>query len=88
MKTELKTGFLVLTHVRPIRRTRTRKKKIHKKRELDEFSHENPNPVLRVLNKFGSLVSVVLLLTWGCCYWLFLFLFLLGAATLLLLFLG
>jgi hypothetical protein len=56
-----------------------------KNREPKGFSHENPKLVLRVLNKFCSLVPLVLLLTWGWCYWLLLFFFSPRAATLLLL---
>ncbi len=55
------------------------------KKQPNGFSHHNPNLVLKVLNKFGSLVPLVLLFTWGCCYWLFLLFFSLGATTLLLL---
>jgi hypothetical protein len=46
--------------------TRTEIGTLKKERKLDGFSDENPNPILRVLNNFGSLASVVLLLTWGC----------------------
>ncbi len=45
---------------------------------------QNPSS-FRVLNKFGSLVPLILLLTWACCYCLLAFFFSLGAATLLLL---
>jgi hypothetical protein len=45
---------------------------------------QNPSS-FKVLNKFGSLLPLILLLTWGCCYCLLSFFFSLGAATLLLL---
>ncbi len=56
-----------------------------KERQLDGFSHENPNPVLRVLNKFGSLVPLVLLLHMGLLVLAPLVLLSLGAAAHLLL---
>jgi hypothetical protein len=54
---------------------------ILKKGKTIGFSYENPNPVLKVLNKFGSLVPLVLLFTWG--YWLFSIFFSLKAVILL-----
>jgi len=44
---------------------------------------KNLNLVLKVLNKFGSLVPLVLLFTWACCYWFLLFFFSFGATILL-----
>jgi hypothetical protein len=43
------------------------------------LAHENPKSSFRVLNKFGSSLPLVLLLTWGCCYCLLSFFFSLGA---------
>jgi hypothetical protein len=55
VKIKLKIGSEVLTHVRT---------KIdfyfYFLKKLDEFSHGNPIPVLKVLNKFGSLAPLVL----------------------------
>jgi len=50
---------------------RNRNFNFFKKKELDE----NPKSSFRVLNKFGSLVPLILLLTWGCCYCLLSFFF-------------
>jgi hypothetical protein len=41
------------------------------KKQPNGFSHHNPNLVLKVLNKFGSLVPLVLLFTWGLLLLLF-----------------
>jgi hypothetical protein len=43
----------------------TKPETFYKQKEPDGFSHENPNPVLKVLNQFGSLVPLELLI-WGC----------------------
>jgi hypothetical protein len=61
VKIRLKIGFKVLTHVKNQLGEPESKKKIQEKRELDGFSHENSDLVLKVINKFGSLVPLFLL---------------------------
>jgi hypothetical protein len=46
-----------------------------KQKKLDGFSHENPILVLEVLNKFGSLIPLILLFTWGYYYFPFVIIF-------------
>jgi len=49
-----------------------------KEKRTGWVSHENLKSSFRVFNKFGSLVPLILLLRWGCCYCLLSFFFSLG----------
>ncbi len=63
MKTGLKTGFKVLTHVR----TATREKEGEREREPDGVSHENPDLVLKVWGLGGFNETTMLGLGWHLC---------------------
>jgi hypothetical protein len=66
VKTKLEIYFKVLTHVRePTRETKIDIFFSKRKRERMSFHMKTLNSIFKVLNKFGSLVPLVLLFTWG-----------------------